>query len=231
MSNIQSRGRDGAQHRGPSLSTIALVHVGLFVASLVALGAMKKGSLPLPFGSVETAQAFYIQNAEVVRIAAFLQFGAAIPLGIFTAAITSRLRFLGLNAAGVSIALFGGFAASVMLAVSGLTSWVLSQPGVANEAGAMRVLQLLTFAFGGVGAVVPFGLLLAGVAASGGLTGLIPRWIAVWGLVVALLAELAALSLVAPQVSVLLPLARYPGMLWMIAVGFALPNTRRAEDT
>lgn len=218
-----------AEHRGPSLGVVALVHVGLFVASLVVLGVMKKGAFPLPYASVEAAQTFYAQNTEAVRISAFLQFGAAIPLGIFTAAITSRLRFLGLNVAGVSIALFGGLAASVMLALCGLMGWVLSQPGVANETGAMRALQLLGFTTGGVGSVVPFGLLLAGVSASGGLSGLLPRWIMVWGLVVALLAELATLSLVVPQVSILLPLGRFPGLLWMVAAGFALPKSRSAE--
>ena len=172
----------------------------------------------------------YEQNAEAVRIAAFFQFGAAIPLGIFTAAITSRLTFLGLDVSGGSIALFGGLASSVMLMLCGLIGWMLSQPDVANEAGAMRVLQMLGFATGGVGTVAPFGLLLAGVSVSGGLSGLLPRWIAIWGVFVALLAELAALSLIAPQVSFLLTLSRFPGLLWMVAVGFALPKSRNAEN-
>jgi hypothetical protein len=229
MSNTQSRGRDAAQHAGPPLGAVALVHVGLFVASLVALGVMGKGAMPLPYGSIEAARDYYSQNAEAVRVAAFLQFGAAISLGIFTAAVTSRLKFLGLNVAGVSIALFGGLAASVMLALCGLMGWVLSQPGVASEVGAMRTLQLLGFTIGGVGTVVPFGLLLAGVSISARLTGLLPRWIAVWGLVVALLAELATLSLIVPQLSILLPLGRIPGQLWMVAAGFALPKSRSAE--
>jgi hypothetical protein len=228
MSNTQSRGAAAAQHRGPSLGVVALVHAGLFVASLAALSMMGKGAMPLPYGSVAEAQAYYEQNADAVRVAAFLQFGAAIPLGIFAAAITSRLNFLGLNVAGVSIAFFGGLAASVMLALCGLSGWALSQPGVANEAGAMRALQLLGFATGGVGVVAPFGLLLAGVSASGGLTGLLPRWVAVWGLVVALLAELATLSLIAPQASILLPLGRFPGLLWIVTAGFALPKSRSA---
>ncbi len=227
-SNIQARSAQAAEHRGPSPGVVALVHVGLFVGSLVALGVMGKGAMPLPYGSIAAGQTYYEQNAEAVRVAAFLQFSAAIPLGIFTSAITSRLKFLGLNVAGVSIALFGGLAASVMLVLCGLTGWVLSQPGVASEAGAMRALQLWGFATGGVGTVVPFGLLLAGVSVSGGLVGLLPRWIAVWGLIVALLAELATLSLIVPRASILLPLGRFPGLLWMVAAGFALPKSRSA---
>ena len=230
MLMLKTQSEQDVLHRGPSLGLVALAHVGLFVASLVVLGVMKKGALPLPYASVETAQSFYVQNAEVVRIAAFLQFGAAVPLGIFTAVATSRLRFLGLNVAGVSIAGYGGFAASVMLALSGLTSWILSQSVVANEVGAMRALQLLTFALGGVGTVVPFGLLVAGVAISAGLTGLLPRWITVWGLSVSLLAELAVFSLVVPQASVFLPSGRYLGVLWMVAAGFALPKSRSGQS-
>lgn len=229
LSNSQAQSTQGAEHRGPSLGVVALVHVGLFAAIPVVLFLHGKGTMPLPYDTVVAAQAYYEQNAQAVRVAAFFLFGAAIPLGIFTAAITSRLKFLDLNVSGVSIALFGGMAASVMLALCGLTSWVLSQPGVANEAGAMRALQLLGFATGGVGTVVPFGLLLAGVSVSGGLSGLLPRWIAIWGVVVALLAELAALSLIVPQASLLLPLARFPGLLWMVAAGFALPKSRNTE--
>ncbi len=228
-SNTQTPGTHAGQHYGPSLGGVALVHLALFAASLVVLAVMGKGAMPMPNGPVTEAQGYYARSADSVRLTAFLQFGSAIPLGIFTAAITSRLKFLGLNAAGVSIALFGGVVASVMLALCGLIGWALSQPGVAGEAGAMRALQLLSFATGGVGMVVPFGLLLAGVSVSGGLSGLLPRWIAIWGVVTALFAELAVLSLIAPQASLFLPLARFPGILWMVAAGFALPKSRNAE--
>jgi hypothetical protein len=199
----------------------------LFLASLAVLGAMSRGHIPTPYGTVAAAQAFYADNAATVRLTAFLQFGAAIPLAIFAAAVSSRLRFLGLNVAGVSIALCGGVLASAMLALCGLLSWTLSQPNVAAETGATHVLHLLTFATGGVGTAVPFGLLIAGIAISGGLSGLLPRWLWVSGVAIAAIAELAALALLAPQVSLLLPLARFPGLLWLIAAGFALPQTRR----
>lgn len=227
-SNIQTPGADAGRHPSPSLGGVALVHLGLFAASLVVMAVMGRGAVPLPHGPVTAAQGYYARSADSVRLAAFFQFGAAIPLGLFTAVVTSRLKFLGLNAAGVSIALFGGIAASIMLALCGLIGWVLSQPGVESEAGA-RALELLGFATGGVGTVVPFGLLMAGVSISGGLMGLLPRWIAIWGVVVALIAELAALSLIAPQSSIFLPLARFPGILWMVAAGFALPQSRSAE--
>lgn len=230
MVRAHTQGRAGIrqQHRGPALGVVGLIHGGLFIASLIALGVMSNGVLPLPSSSATAAQAYYEHNAAAVRVAAFLQFGSAVPLGIFTATITSRLRFLGLHVAGVSIALFGGVTAAVMLALGGLTGWVLGQPGVASEIGAMRTLQLLSFATGGVGTVVPFGLLLAGVSVSCGLTGVLPRWIAAWGVGVALVAELATLSLLLPQASILVPLSRFPGLVWLVVAGFALPTARTA---
>ena len=63
---------------------------------------------PGPWEPAVTIAAFFQARPLAVRVCAFLQFGAAIPLGIFTASIVSRLQFLGSRAAGVSIALFGG---------------------------------------------------------------------------------------------------------------------------
>jgi len=51
--------------------------------------------------------------------------------------VTSRLRFLGIDVAGVSIALFGGVAASILLALSALSGWTLSQLGIAEQTGAL----------------------------------------------------------------------------------------------
>src|SRR4051812_33982488 len=105
----------GEIHRGPPLGGLAVTFVGLFVASQVIIGAMTAGAFPNPYDSPETARAYFGPNADLLRVVAFLQFGAAIPHGIFTATVVSRLRFLGLTVAGVTIAELGGFTASIML--------------------------------------------------------------------------------------------------------------------
>src|SRR5262249_61051195 len=123
---------------------------------------MTKGDhFPSPFIAPDLAQAFFASNGNAVRIAAFLQFGAAVPLGIFTATVVSRLQFLGINVAGVFITLFGGFAASSFSAISAVVQWVLAQPGVASQTGPVRVLHLLAFCPRGGGSLLPFVLLLA----------------------------------------------------------------------
>ena len=138
-----------ARHRGPNLGAVSVVYTVLFLASLVETAIMTNGGhIPSPFIAPDLIQAFFARNADAVRIAAFLQFGAAVPLGIFTATVVSRLQFLGMNVAGVSITLFGGFAASLFSAISAVLQWTLAQPGVASQSDNTRVLHLLGFATG-----------------------------------------------------------------------------------
>jgi hypothetical protein len=214
-------------HAGPPLAIPASAFTGLFLGSLV-IGALMTGGTPppLPFDATDASLRYFVDHATTVRIAAFLQFGSAIPLGIFTATVVSRFQFLGVNVAGVTIALFGGLAASFFLAASALTLWVLSSPAVAELASNARVLQQLAFVLGGPGHVVPLGLLLAGISIAGGVTRKLPRWVMWFGVVLAVIAELSTLTLIIEGAAVLLPLARFPAFIWMLCVAFTLPSRR-----
>ncbi len=214
------------RHAGPPLMLPGALFMALFVGSLVAAAMMAGGApYPRPFGDAGAAR-YFAEHALATRVTAFLQFGAAIPLGLFTATLVSRLRFLGIEAAGVTIALFGGLAASFFLATSALVQWVLAAPGVAEVTTDARILQLFAFATGGPGHVVPLGLLLAGGSLTGGLTRKIPRWLMWFGIVVAVFAELSALSLVLESAAFLLPLARFPAFIWIIGIAATLPSQR-----
>jgi hypothetical protein len=214
------------RHRGPSLLAVGIVHVALFLASLVFSTVMARGEhFPSPFQPEALSHAWFVANRDAVRVGAFFAFGASVPLGIFTATAASRLRFLGVNVAGESIALFGGLSASLWLALSGLVEWALAWPGV-QEASTIRALHLVVFAAGGIGFMVAFGLLLAGVSLSAGLARLLPRWLMWFGLVLAALAELSALTLLFPVMAWLLPAVRFPGLVWLICVGALLPGRR-----
>jgi hypothetical protein len=222
--------QSGVSHPGPPLALPGFIFLGLFAGSLVA-GAILTGGgpPPIPFGASDESLRYFVNHATAVRMAAFLQFGAAIPLGIFTATVVSRFHFLGVDVAGVTIALFGGLSASFFLAASGLSQWVLSSPGVADVTANARVLQLLVFATGGPGHVVPLGLLLAGVSITGGLTRLLPRWLMWFGVVLAIVAELSTLTLISERAAVFLPLARFPAFIWILCVAFALPSRRESS--
>ncbi|HXB31132.1 MAG TPA: hypothetical protein VNW49_14990 [Puia sp.] len=219
---------NGEKHYGPHLGVLAIVFVSLFVGSLVILGVLTKGVFyPRPDWQEDLVKDYFNRFGPLVRIISFLQFGAAIPLGIFTATITSRLKFLGINAAGVNIAQFGGFASSVFLAISGLTGWVLSQPALTAAGNPIRAFQLFGFATGGVGHVTALGLLLAGISVTSGFARLIPRWLVWLGIITAVFAELSSLSLVFPNLTFFIPLGRFPGFIWMIGIGFTLTKSKK----
>ncbi len=219
-----------ASYRGPSTGIVALVSVSLFVASLIISTIMTAGTpFPTLFSSLEEVHNYFLHFAGVVQFNTMLQFGSAIPLGIFTASITNKLQFHGARVAGVNIATFGGYTAAIFIAISALAGWVLVQPGVADDLAVMRSLQLFEFITGGVAHVVALGLLLAGVSIPALFMKLIPKWMVWLGLITAVFAELATFSMFFPKLFLFIPLGRFPAFVWMVAVGFAMPKKRKDD--
>jgi hypothetical protein len=220
-----------ARFAGPPLLPLAIVHTLLFVASIVSAVLLRHGApFITPFGDAEAARAFFASNPLAVKASAFFFFGSAVPLSIYTATVASRLRYLGVRAAGTDIALFGGFAASGAIAMSGLCTWVLSVPEVAVSLVAVRALYFLSFLFGGAGFAVAFGLLAAGVSVTSHFARLLPRWLVVLGLIVAATGELSSLSLIAYPANLAIPVTRFVGFAWLMLVGGLLPRTLRGTE-
>ena len=215
------------KHAGPNPAIVAIVYTLLFNAGLYFVISFTGGPhFPGPWESSETIAAYFQGHSRAVLACAFLQFGAAIPLGIFTATMVSRLQFLGVRVAGAHIALFGGLMTAFNMAASALVLWVMAYPGIAQDAAVLRALYYLTFAFGGVGFSVPLGLLMAGLCIPAVFFKLLPKWLVVFGIVLAVIGELSALALVIPNALFLIPLTRFPAFIWLIAAGFALRKTR-----
>jgi hypothetical protein len=213
------------RHRGPSLAAVAIVYVVLFIASVALPTAIAGGEhFPSPFAATGDAARYFAEHRGAVSLAVFLQFGSAIPLGILVAGIASRLQFLGLQVTGVHMTLVGGVLAAMFQATSACIEWVLVQPGAAD----IHSLHLLQFATGGPGFVVPFGLFIAGAAVTSGLAQLAPRWVMFTGLVISAIAELSSFTYVADGLAILLPIARFTGFAWLIAIAFVLPKYRPA---
>jgi hypothetical protein len=191
-------------HAGPSLLALAIVHTLLVAASIVAGALLKHGATVVnPYSPAEEARRFFADNPVSIRVSTFFLFGFSVPLGIYAATVVSRLRFLGVRAAGSYIALFGGFAASISVAASGLCGWVLSVPEVSASLAATRVLHFITLLFGGVCFAVAFGLLAAGVSVTSYFFRLLPRWLAWFGILIAAAGELASFSLLTSPAAVL----------------------------
>jgi hypothetical protein len=214
------------RHQGPNAGIVATVFTLLFLAGLYPVTAFNGlPRFPAPSEPLETIVTYFRARPHAVLLCAFFQFGSSISLGIFTATIVSQLRFLGVRAAGVYIALFGGWMTAWNIAATSCILWTMAHPGIAQDASLTQALYHLGFAFGGPGFSVPFGLLMAGVSVTSGFMRLLPRWIIVLGLILAVIGELSFLQLAFPKLLPLIPLTRFPGFIWLIAAGFALPKT------
>jgi hypothetical protein len=214
------------RHASPPLWLVATAYAALFLAGLYPVTAFGgRPYFPGPWESAESITAFFQARPGAVRLCAVLQFGAAIPLGIFAASIVSRLQFLGSRAAGVAIAFFGGITTAVTMMAAAIVLWVMSQPGIADNRSVLLTLYWLDLGFGGPGFSVPFGILAAGVTIPAAFMKLIPRWIAILGIAVAVCGELSWLYLIFPRALPLVPLTRFPGFVWIIAVGLAMPRS------
>jgi hypothetical protein len=213
-------------HAGPSLTALALVYPLLVAASIISGLLLKHGvAVVNPYSSAEEARRFFADNPFALRVSAFCLFGSSVPLGIYAATVVSRLRFLGVRAAGAHIALFGGFAASMSLVGSGFCVWVLSVAEVSASLPVARLMHFMTVLWGGVGFGVAFGLLAAGVSVTSYFLGLLPRWVVWFGIVIAIAGELSSLSLLTLWAAPLIPIVRFCGFVWLIAVGATLPKT------
>ena len=215
----------GPRHPSPNLGILAIIFTVLFCAGLYAIARTTGGAhFPRPWDSAQTMAAYFQLHPRAVLLCAFLQFGAAVPLGIFTATIVSRLQFLGVRVAGATIALYGGLAASLATTCGAILLWVLARPGIATDVQLTRALYYLDFGAQGPGYSVPLALLMAGVSVPLLFYRFVPKWIAVFGLVVAGFGVLSWISIEFLPASFFIPLTRFPGFLWMIAVGFAMPK-------
>lgn len=214
------------KHRSPHLGMLAIIFSGLFITGLSFVITFSEGAphYPGPWERAEIIANYFRNHQHNVLMCAFFQLGAAIPLGLFTATIVSRLKFLGTKAAGANIALFGGFMTAFNLGVSSLILWVMSYPGIAQEVTINRALYYMVFAIGGVGYSVPLGLLIAGISVTAFFMKLLPKWLTVFGLLLAVIGELSWLSLIFPKLLPLIPLTRFPGFIWLIITGFMLPK-------
>jgi hypothetical protein len=208
------------------LAPLAAISLVLLLAGLVVGVVRAGGVMPLPYGSATEIQDYVARHHAAAVALAVGTFGSSIPLAIYAATASARLRQLGITAPGATIALAGGLLASTGLALSSLTTWTLSRPEVTSDAALVRALYYLTYLTGGPWHVVTLGLLIAGIAVPGLIVRLMPLPVAWTGLVIAGIAELTTLVLIWPGLSPLLPLARFTGLIWLIVAGALLPLRR-----
>ncbi len=212
-----------SRFRGPNTGIVATVFVLLFFAGLMPVTAF--GGMPYfpgPTASVAEMVNFFSHRQAGVLLCVFFQFGSAIPLGIFTTTMIARLKFLGVRAAGLEIALFGGLAAAIGLILGNSLTWATTYPGVAQNGDLLQAIYRIGFGIGGPGYAVPFGLLAAGISIPAAFSKLLPKWVVILGLFVAVVGFLSWFEILSVRLLPLIPLTRFPGFVWMIAAGFTV---------
>jgi hypothetical protein len=211
-----------ARRGGPPLLAPGLAWAVLTLATLALYSGARPGADP-------TATLALLRDHPVsAELSATLLLASAVPFAVWTATAHHRLHRLGLRVAGPTLGLAGGLLASAMLALSGVAGWAAaSTASLVADPGIVAALNQLSFAAGGPGFVVAFGLLIAGVSVPTLLGRLLPRPLAVVGLVLAGVAVVAVLGLVVTPLQFLLPVVRFGGLIWLVWVSAVLPSSRR----
>lgn len=215
----------GRRQGGPPLVLLSVISLVLLFGGL-AIGVALGGVMPLPYGPASAVVSYVRGQPVAVQVIATAVFGSSVPLGIYAATASARLRQLGVTAPGATIALTGGTLAAGALGLTGLLAWTLSRPEVGADAALARAIYFLVFLVGGPGHIVALGLLVAGMAVPSLILGLTPRPLAWIGLAIAAVAELTTLVLVWPELGVILPVARVSALLWLVVAGALLPSRR-----
>src|SRR5260370_8590757 len=203
--SAQPNTRTTLRHAGPNVGMLDIVYTLLFNAGLCAVSAfgipfgVKQPYWPGPWEPPNVIVSYFQAHSTAALICVFLQTGALIPLGIFAATIVSRLRFLGINAAGPSIALFGGFMTVFNGVAAGFIVWAMIHPGVSQDVALTTDLYYLSYAFGGPGFSVPMGLLMAGVCIPPAFRKLFPPWVVAFVLLRAVCRAVIWVQLVMPK--------------------------------
>jgi hypothetical protein len=217
------------RHDGPSLALVAAICIALLFGGL-AIGIALGGVMPLPYGPVAAVQQYVRAQPVAVQVIAVAAFASSVPLAVYAAMASARLRQLGVTTPGPTIALAGGILAAGALGLTGLLGWTLSRPEISGDTALVRALYFLAFLVGGVGHVVALGLLVAGMAVPGLVLGLLPRPLAWAGLAIAVLSELTTLVLVWPVLGLILPVARVSALAWLLVAGARLPLRRNVPS-
>lgn len=208
---------------GPPLLAPAIAYAVVGVLGVIVPSAMAGESA---YSSDAHLRDFYLHQGAAAHALAFFVMASAVPLVIWTAVASARVRALGYDVPGRMIALVGGTVSAALLTLSGAVSLALTQDHAADSLPVLRAMYGLSFAAGGPGFVMFIAILMLGISIPAFLGRLVPRWIAWFGLVIAVISTAATLAIAFDGLDFLLPIGRFGSMIWLIAVGATLPAER-----
>ncbi|WGW13606.1 hypothetical protein LWF01_07570 [Saxibacter everestensis] len=186
-----------------------------------------QGGYVSPFTPSGDVSAMLTANATSLALSSQLQLASALLLGVFTALLAAGLRRRTGDGPGAAVLLFGGSYASIVFALSAMLSWLTSRPEIAADGPSAQTLSYLAFMTGGPGHVVGLGILIGGTVIAARWTASMPGWLLIVGTVLGVVAILSYLSLNWAPMTVLIPIGRFGGLLWLVVAGFMLGRDRR----
>jgi hypothetical protein len=217
--------RTARQPAGLGLVGSAIGTVAPFLLSLIVGLVSARRGYASPFAADDTLHRYFAEHHTMVQFVAFLQFGSAVGLAVFTCLLWSRLRELAPDASAATAAVaIGGGVASSFLALNALVQWVLTDAEVVAQPALTRALSYLFWTLGGPAHVVWLGLMLAGASLAALGHRLLPRWLGLAGLVVAGLAGLSLLTLLTTGAVAFIPLGRFPALVWFVAASVLISS-------
>ncbi|MEU6511066.1 hypothetical protein [Streptomyces sp. NPDC046942] len=211
-----------------------VLYVLFFVASIVIAGALGPSGTVTPYSSDAEVQAYRLKDPamleDLFRMLGLLQGLSALALLAFVPRLTSFVRRYGSDVrAGVVRAL--ATVAGALLLLSASTSWVLAQIGSRAELSTYRAVSDLSFITGAGPAIAALGVAVFLVAATGRAGHALPAWVAWSGMMIGAAGVLSMSSLVAESGSVFIPVGRFLGFAWFIALSVVLwGRGGRADD-
>jgi uncharacterized protein DUF4386 len=209
------------------VAVTGLMFVGTFVGGLIGSTLVGPARFPSPFDPPATVERYAAGAQAALRLMATLNVLSALALGCFAAVLAVAVRRA--DSVASRVVIVAGTAAATFLMVSGLCTWMMTRPASIASPAVLHALHDLNFMTGGVAHVVWLGLFV-GAASLAALSGrFLPSWIAWWGVVVGVVSLASVTSLLAPALSVLLPVGRFPALGWVIAASVTLLRARRQQ--
>jgi hypothetical protein len=203
--------------------------LGLFVLGILLNSVFATGVYPMPTVPAEETVAYRLANGDVMRISGVVNVFAgvaAIWFGAWLAAVVDR-KAPGGQAAWLTFA--GGAVSGAFLILSGAMQWVVQRPDVLEDELLTHSFNSLIFVIGGVGVVLGY----AGLVGVSSLvlvrSGLISKWLAWVGVISGVLSLVAAFGLVPEGTGLvyLIPLGRFPALLWIAVATVSVIRRRR----
>ncbi|MEV6029359.1 hypothetical protein [Streptomyces sp. NPDC052036] len=216
--------RTSAQRR--DLGALAgVLYVLFFVASLVIAGALGPSGTVTPYSSDAEVQVYRLKDPatleDLFRILGLLQGLSALALLAFVPRLTEFVRRYGSDTrAGVVRAM--ATVAGTLLLLSASTNWVLAQISSSAELSTYRAISDLSFITGAGPAVAALGMAIFLVATTGRASHTLPAWVAWSGMVIGVASVLSMSSLIAEGGSVFIPVGRFLGFVWVVALSVLL---------